>query len=124
MSDSFANPWTVCSTPRLLCPWDFPDENTTVGCYFLLQRIFQIQGSNLSLCIVGRFFTTHPPGKSHTCINIHTKDQIAILCRHNYLTMALWHKRSQWINKGRLLCSNTILLRDPDIRISYNFYMS
>ena len=22
---------------RLLCPWDFPCENTGVGCYFLLQ---------------------------------------------------------------------------------------
>ena len=22
---------------RLLCPWDFPDKNTVVGCYFLLQ---------------------------------------------------------------------------------------
>ena len=23
--------------PRLLCLWDFPDKNTGVGCYFLLQ---------------------------------------------------------------------------------------
>ena len=28
----FATPWT-----RLLCPWDFPGENTGVGCHFLLQ---------------------------------------------------------------------------------------
>ena len=31
---------------RLLCPWDFPGKNTGAGCHFLLQRIFQIQGSN------------------------------------------------------------------------------
>ena len=31
---------------RLLCPWDSPGKNTRVGCYFLLQGIFQTQGSN------------------------------------------------------------------------------
>ena len=34
---------------RLLCPWDFPGKNTGVGCHFLLQGIFLIQGSNLPL---------------------------------------------------------------------------
>ena len=34
---------------RLLCPWDFPGTNTAVGCHFLLQGIFQIQGLNLHL---------------------------------------------------------------------------
>ena len=29
-----------------LCPWDFPGENTGVGCHFLLQGIFLTQGSN------------------------------------------------------------------------------
>ena len=33
----------------ILCPWDFPDKNTGVGCHFLLQGIFPIQGSNLNL---------------------------------------------------------------------------
>ena len=31
---------------RLLCPWNFPDKNTGVGCYFLLQGIFPTQGLN------------------------------------------------------------------------------
>ena len=31
---------------RLHCPWNFPGKNTTVGCHFLLQRIFLTQGSN------------------------------------------------------------------------------
>ena len=31
---------------RLLCPWTLPGKNTGVGCHFLLQGIFQTQGSN------------------------------------------------------------------------------
>ena len=34
---------------RLLCPWDFPGKNTGLSCYFLLQGIFQTQGSNPGL---------------------------------------------------------------------------
>ena len=39
---------TLCN-PRLHCPWDSPGKNTGVGCHFLLQGIFPIQGSNPSL---------------------------------------------------------------------------
>ena len=35
-----------CSPPDS-CPWDFPGKNNAVGCHFLLQGIFQTQGSNL-----------------------------------------------------------------------------
>ena len=38
---------------RLLCPWDFPGENTGVGCYFLTHGIFWIQGLNRIACISG-----------------------------------------------------------------------
>ena len=31
---------------RLLCPWHSPGKNTGMGCHFLLQGIFPIQGSN------------------------------------------------------------------------------
>ena len=34
---------------RLLCPWNFPRKNTGMGCHFLLQEIFLIQGLKLSL---------------------------------------------------------------------------
>ena len=34
---------------RLLCPWDFPGENTGMGCHALFQGIFPNQGSNLCL---------------------------------------------------------------------------
>ena len=61
----------LCMAPRtvahfllcspLLCPWNFPSNNTGVGCCFLLQGICPTQGSNLCLlhsCITGGFFTT------------------------------------------------------------------
>ena len=45
MSDSF-----VTLVPaRLLCPGNFPGENTGEGCHFLLQRILPTQRSNLHL---------------------------------------------------------------------------
>ena len=31
---------------RLLCPWNFPGKNFGMGCHFLLQGIFLIQGLN------------------------------------------------------------------------------
>jgi len=33
----------------ILRPWDIPGKSIGVGCHFLLQRIFQTQGSNLGL---------------------------------------------------------------------------
>ena len=39
--------WTHRLLPtRLFCPWNFPGKNTGVGCHFLLQGIFPIQGLN------------------------------------------------------------------------------
>ena len=36
-----------------LCPWNFPGKNTGVGCHFILQGIFLIQGSNpCLLCLL------------------------------------------------------------------------
>ena len=34
---------------RVFSPWDVPGKNTGVGCHFLLQGIFPIQGSNPGL---------------------------------------------------------------------------
>ena len=47
VSDSL-RPHGLQST-TLLRPWDFPGTSTGVGCHFLLQRIFPIQGSNPGL---------------------------------------------------------------------------
>ena len=41
----------------LLCPWGFSGKNAGVGCHCCLQGIFLTQGSNLHLCITGKFFT-------------------------------------------------------------------
>ena len=47
MSDSL---WPHGLQPvRLFCPWNFPDKNTGVGNYSLLQGIFPTQGSNPGL---------------------------------------------------------------------------
>ena len=47
MSDSL-RPHGLLPT-RLLPPWNSPGKNTGVGCHFLLQGIFPIQGSNPGL---------------------------------------------------------------------------
>ena len=50
-------------TARLLCPWDSPDKNTGVDCYFLLRGILQPRDQTQVSCIAGRFFTSESPGK-------------------------------------------------------------
>ena len=40
---------SICFSTRLLRPWDFPGQNTGVGCHFLLQGIFPTHGWNLGL---------------------------------------------------------------------------
>ena len=42
---------------RLLYPLNSPGKNTGMGCHLLIQELFLTQGSNLSLCIAGGFFT-------------------------------------------------------------------
>ena len=50
---------------RLLCLWDFPGNNTGVGCHFLLQGIFPTQGSNPGLPHCRQMLLpSEPPGKS------------------------------------------------------------
>ena len=49
VAQSYPTLWgPVDCTCQEFCPWNFPDENTGVGCHFLLQGIFQTQGSYLS----------------------------------------------------------------------------
>ena len=44
-----ATPWTLCDPHGLYSPWNSPGQNTGVGNCFLLQGIFQTQGSNPGL---------------------------------------------------------------------------
>ena len=46
VSDS-ETPWAVAR--QLHCPRNFPGKHPGVGCYFLLQGVFLIQGLNSSL---------------------------------------------------------------------------
>ena len=48
---------------RLLRPWNFPSNKTVLGCHFLLQGIFCIQGSNLHLLHSWLYFITKTLGK-------------------------------------------------------------
>ena len=57
------NPMDCCPT-RLLCPWDFPDENTGVGCPFSSPGDLPDPGTEpMSPALAGRVFTTEPQGK-------------------------------------------------------------
>ena len=63
---------------RLLCPGDFPGKNTGMGCHFLLQGIFPIQGSNpLLLChlhcrqILYHWDTRKSPKEGLCCCKVH-----------------------------------------------------
>ena len=62
---STAQPRPIFVTPRLFCPWDFPDKNSGVGCHSLLQGIFLTQGLHPLLLHwqADWFFTTEPPRK-------------------------------------------------------------
>ena len=51
----FVSPWTVPTS--LLCPWNFPGKSTGVGCHFLLQWIFPIQGDMFSSISFSFFYS-------------------------------------------------------------------
>ena len=59
---------------RLLCPWNFPDKNNGVNCYFLLQGIFPTQGLNLHVLHLLHWQTDSLPlhhlGSSYLTISI------------------------------------------------------
>ena len=55
-----------CSPPDSFHPWNFPGNNTGVGCHFLLQGNLPNPGIKLaSPALAGRFFTTEPR-EAHT----------------------------------------------------------
>ena len=59
---------------RLLIPWDFPGKNIGMGCHFLLQGIFPVQGCNLgSPAFQADSLLSEPPGKPRSASNILTK---------------------------------------------------
>ena len=58
---------------RLLCPWNFPGNNTGASCHFLLQGVFLTQGSNphlLHLLHWQEDFFPHTTWGSSVCMSV------------------------------------------------------
>ena len=74
---------------RLPCWWYFPCKNTGLGCYFLLQRIFQIQGSILHLlCLLhwqADFLPLMPPGKPVKSIAMPIEEPTGFCIQHCFV---------------------------------------
>ena len=67
----FAIPWTVAT--RLLCPWNFPDKNTGLGCHFFTRGSSQPKDQIKVSCLAGRFFITEPLGKPQIFVVVKDK---------------------------------------------------
>ena len=78
---------------RLLCLWDFPDKNTGVGCYLVLQGIFLTQGSNLRILHwqVGFFFYHRAAWEAYISYAANTLIHIS---PHFFLIFFTFHKHS------------------------------
>ena len=101
-----------CSLLASLYAWDFPNKNTGVGCFFLLQVIFLTQG--LNLCLLHwqvDSLPTEPPGKPSLTWGMDTeleiisisKLSISILYHANIASLWLfshstWTKFWKWVD--------------------------
>ena len=76
---AFSTPWTVA--PSLLRSWNFPGKNTGVGCHFLLQRVFVVQGSNPCLLHwqVGSLPLSHQGSPCESPVVTHISEGPALL---------------------------------------------
>ena len=97
---------TYCSSPKVLCPWDFPDKNTGVGCHVLLQGIFPTQESNLGLLhcrqILHHWDSWEAPNCRWLCLYMHISSIIVKVLtlesdRYSY-RFQLWYliARENW----------------------------
>ena len=81
---------------RLLCPWDFPCNNTGVGCHFLHQGIFSTQGSNLCFLCCRRILYCWATGEAlrqGSCFLLHCyiPRPDKILANKKIWTNIYWH---------------------------------
>ena len=98
-------------TPWLLSPWNFPGENTEVGCHFLLQGISQPRDRthNSWVSCIGRWvlLTAELPGKP---THIHILVSISPwICRKVFLYLHLLQK----LEKGLAIHSSILTWRIP-----------
>ena len=86
---------------RLICPLNFPNKNTEVGCHFLLQRVFDLRIKPESLAppaLVGGFFTTEPPGNPF--VNVHIHNYARYCCRCRRIIGFCSQGASDWVRRG------------------------
>ena len=76
------------SPARLLCPWDSPDKNTTVGCHALLQGIFPIQGLNPYLLCLLHGQEGSSPLLPYVHIHTHTHTHYCRKCIYIYINFS------------------------------------
>ena len=74
-----------------LCPCDFPGKKTRAGCHFLLQGMFQTNGSNL--CLLHQQVDYFPPS--------HLGSPSLLICSSSHYVVMDWscsycHMRSSW----------------------------
>ena len=97
---------------RLLCLWDFPGKSTVVGCHFLFQGIFPIQGSNpCLLCLLncrqilyplshqGTISSTAQLKMSQSCKGLHKelKRHIILITKQNKLCIYVSFQKAKHI---------------------------
>ena len=72
---------------RLHFPWDSPGKNTGVGCHFLLQGIFPIQGSNPGFPHCRQMLLpSEPPGSLHlNLIWMYQRFSCSLICNSHSL---------------------------------------
>ena len=125
---------------RLLCPWDSPGKNTGVGSHFLLQGIFQIQGSNLGLlhCKQILYHRSHQGSSNplqYSCLGnpmergawqatVHggTKksDMAQWLNNNNRVTQSVSDRAAMWTRLSASFCYVMLLLTSTHIYPSHS----
>ena len=115
---------------RLLCPWDFPGENTGMGCHFLLQGIFPTQGSNLLHLCTGRQILCHYATWEALMVALVKPCFAFTLCRASVFSSVLSHHNKdleRWTLKpsvrhsSRVLANRVIALRQ--VSVTALFYL-
>ena len=104
----FATAWTA----RLLCPWNFPGKNTSLGCHSFLQGIFPTQGSNLGLlhCRQVLYHLNHQGSPWWCWAELNTISASISLCIWGCKLWTLWETISySSVYSKRLACTRSLI---------------
>ena len=120
---------TLCGplgcSPSLLCPWDFPGNNTGGGCRFLLQGIFLTQGLDTHVCVcVCVCMYIFSSVQSLSCVRLFatpwtTARQASLSVTNSQSLPKLMSIESVMPSNHRILCHPLLLLLSilPSIRV-------